>query len=204
MHWFVVQEIHNFGKFPRISCLGSKVFKTSSVVYACWSPHIPEGSVVLLESGALFLFDLESCFRRSRTSNSSAHFRGTQLPVSWDADSDSGNCKWLSCEISWHPRILIVARFDVVFLVDLRFGGCAVSCLAKVEMLRMYTSVQNERFLTFTMAGFDDFCFALASDSLLVLCDVRKPMMPLLQWAHSLDNPCHNNVFRLSEFKLEG
>ena len=79
-----------------------------------------------------------------------------------------------------------------------------MSCLAKVEMLRMYTSVQNERFLTFTMAGFHDFCFALASDSLLVLCDVRKPMMPLLQWAHSLDNPCHINVFRLSEFKLEG
>ena len=75
VHWFVVQEIHNFGKFPRVSCLGSKVFKTSSVVYACWSPHIPEESVVLLESGALFLFDLESCFRTSRTSNSNARFR---------------------------------------------------------------------------------------------------------------------------------
>nr|POF00279.1 hypothetical protein CFP56_29823 [Quercus suber] len=82
-----------------------------------------------------------------------------------------------------------------------RFDGCAVSCLAKVEMLRMYTSVQNERFLTFTVAGSDGFCFALASDSLLVLCDVRKPMMPLLQWAHGLDNPCHINVFRLSELR---
>nr|POF11136.1 hypothetical protein CFP56_33219 [Quercus suber] len=121
MHWFVVQEIHNFGKFPRVSCLGSKVFKTSSVVNACWSPHIPEESVVLLESGALFLFDLESCFR-SRTSNSNTRFRGTKLPVSWDADadSDSGNRKWLSCEFSWHPRILIVARSDAVFVVDLR------------------------------------------------------------------------------------
>nr|POE61638.1 putative galacturonosyltransferase 4 [Quercus suber] len=108
-----------------VSCLGSKVFKTSSVVYACWSPHIPEESVVLLESGALFLFDLESCFRRSRTSNSNARFRGTKLPVSWDADADSGNCKWLSCEFSWHPRILIVARSDAVFLVDLRFDGRA-------------------------------------------------------------------------------
>ena len=78
-------------------------------MHACWSPHIPEESVVLLESGALFLFDLESCFRTSRTSNSNAHFGGTKLPVSWDADFDSGNCKWLSCEFSWHPRILIVA-----------------------------------------------------------------------------------------------
>ncbi|KAK9989757.1 hypothetical protein SO802_029996 [Lithocarpus litseifolius] len=177
VHWFVVQEIHNFGKFPRVSCLGSKVFKTSSVVYACWRRA------------------------RSRTSNSNARFRGTKLPALWDADSDSGNCKWLSCEFSWHPRILIVARSDTVFLVDLRFDGCAVSCLAKVEMLRMYTSVQNERFLTFTMAGSDGFCFALASDSLLVLCDVQKPMMPLLQWAHGLDNPCHINVFRLSELR---
>ncbi|KAF3952860.1 hypothetical protein CMV_021634 [Castanea mollissima] len=181
MHWFVVQE--------------------SYVVYACWSPHIPEESVVLLESGALFLFDLESCFR-SRTSNSNVRFRGTKLPISWDADAVSGNCKWLSCEFSWHPRILIVARSDAVFLVDLRFDGCAVSCLAKVELLRMYTSVQNERFLTFSMAGGSDgFCFALASDSLLVLCDVRKPMMPLLQWAHGLDNLCHINVFRLSELR---
>ena len=184
MHWFVVQEIHNFGKFPRVSCLGSKVFKTSCFVYACWSPHIPEESVVLLESGALFLFDLESCFIRSRTSNSNACFRVTKLPVSWDADADLGNCKWLSCEFSWHPRILIVTRSDAVFVVDLRFDGCAVSCLAKVEMLRMYTSVQNERFPKFTMAGSDGFCFALASDSLLVLCDVWKPMMPLLQWAN--------------------
>nr|POE73802.1 short integuments 2, mitochondrial [Quercus suber] len=154
----------------------------------------PSRFPVLLESGALFLFDLESCFRRSRTSNYNAGFRGTKLPVSWDAEADSGNCKWLSCEFSWHPRILIVARSDAVFLVDLRFDGCAVSCLAKVEVLRMYTSVQNERFLMFTMArGSDGFCFSLASDSLLVLCDVQKPMMPLLQWTHGLDNPCDIN-----------
>ena len=123
------------------------------------------------------------------------------LPVSWDADADSGNCKWLSCEFSWHPRILIVARSDVVFLVNLSFDGCAVSWLAKVEMLRMYTLVQNEQFLMFTMAGSDGFCFTLALDSLLVLCDGQKPMMPLLQWAHGLDNLCHINVFRLSELR---
>ena len=73
-------------------------------------------------------------------------------------------------------------------MVDLRFDGRVVSCLAKVEMLRMFTLVQNEWFLTFTMVGSDGFCFALASDSLLVLCDVQKPMMSLLQWAHGLDN----------------
>ena len=35
---------------------------------------------------------------------------------------------------------LIVARSDAIFVVNLGFDGCAVSCLAKVEMLRMYTS----------------------------------------------------------------
>ena len=56
-------------------------------------------------------------------------------------------------------------------------------------------------YVTFTMAGSDGFCFALASNSLLVLCDVWKPMMPLLQWVHGLDNPCHINVFRLLELR---
>ena len=196
VHWFVVKDKKLAS--PRLICLGTKVFKSSSVVYACWSPHILEESVVLLESGALFLFDLESHLRNG-TSNS--RFRGTRLPVSWDGDS--GNCKWLGCEFSWHPRILIVARSDAVFLVDLRFDECTVSCLAKVEILRIYASVENEQFLTFTMAGSDGFCFVLASDSLLLLCDVRKPMMPLLQWAHGLDKPCYVHVLRLSELRSD-
>ncbi|CAI0442556.1 unnamed protein product [Linum tenue] len=43
------------------------------------------------------------------------------LGVSWDDESpNSGNCKWLGCKLSWHPRVLIVARSDAAFLVDWR------------------------------------------------------------------------------------
>ncbi|KAF5460106.1 hypothetical protein F2P56_020000, partial [Juglans regia] len=201
VHWFAVtvKEIGLNWDSPSLVCLGSKVFKSCSVVCACWSPHMPEESVVLLESGSLFLFDLESCLKSVAPS---ARFRGTRLRVSWDDESGtSGSQKWLGCEFSWHPRILIVARSDAVFLVDLRLDECVVSCLAKVEMLSMYSSVKNERFLCFMIAGSDGFHFALASHSLLLLCDVRKPMMPVLQWAHGLDKPCYIDVFRLFELR---
>ncbi|KAF5462782.1 hypothetical protein F2P56_018763 [Juglans regia] len=201
VHWFavMVKEIGLNWDSPSLVCLGSKVFKSCSVVCACWSPYVPEESVVLLESGSLFLFVLESCLKSFAPS---ARFRGTRLRVSWDDESGtSGSRKWLGCEFSWHLRILIVARSDAVFLVDLRLDECVVICLAKVEMLSNYASVENERFLRFMIAGSDGFHFALASHSLLLLCDVRKPMMPMLHWAHGLDKPCYIDVFRLSELR---
>lgn len=198
VHWFAV-KVKGGGlnsERPSLVCLGGKVFKSCSVVCACWSPHLPEESVVLLENGALFLFDLES------NGSPSVRSRGTRLRVSWEDDSStSGNRKWLGCEFGWHPRILIVARSDAVFLLDLRFDECVVSCLVKVEMMSRYASTENERFLTFTTVGSDGFHFVLASDTLLLLCDVRKPTMPVLQWAHGLDKPCYVDVFRLSELR---
>ena len=98
--------------------------------------------------------------------------------------------KWLGIEFSWHPRILIVARSDAVFLVDFRLDQCNIICVAKVEMLSPYAVGEEDQFLAFSRAGADGFQFVLASLSLLFLCDVRKPMMPLLRWAHNLDNPC--------------
>lgn len=201
VHWFIV-KVKGLGlsqDSPALVCLGSKLFKSCSVVWACWSPHLPEESLVLLENGALFLFDLESCLRSDTTN---AHLSGTRLPIPWDDDSGtSRDCKWIACEFSWHPRILVVLRSDAVFLVDLRSDECVVTCLAKVEMLRLYAKFENERFLTFTVVDSDRFCFALASDSLLLLCDVRKPMVPVLQWGHGLDKPCYIEVFRLSELR---
>lgn len=200
IHWYVI-EVRELGPdlhIPSLTCIGTKVFKTCCVVHACWSPHIPEESVVLLESGALFLFDLESCLK---TDNLNSLCKGTRLKVSWDGSNNSGDHKWLSCEFSWHPRILIVARSDVVFIVDLRPDPCNVSLLMKVEMLGMFASVENEQFLSLAKAGSDGFYFALASDSLLLLCDVRKPLIPVLQWGHGLSKPCYINVFRLSDLR---
>ncbi|KAA8537701.1 hypothetical protein F0562_027309 [Nyssa sinensis] len=150
---------------PVINMLGSKLFKSCSIVHACWSPHLPEESVVLLESGELFSFDLEF---RSRTQSSNARFTGRRLRVSWNDPTYLEKGGWLSCEFSWHPRIFIVAHSSAVFLVDLRSDG---------------------------------FCFTVASDRWLLLCDVRKPLMPLLRWAHDLANPSYIDVFPLSDLR---
>lgn len=220
VHWFTV-KVGDFGlksgnkNRVRVSLasVGSKLFKTCSVVHACWSPHIPEESVVLLENGALYLFDLEC---QLKTRNSNVHFKGTRLKVVWDDDNDnsynddgglsgsSRNYKWLSCEFSWHPRVLIVARTNAVFLVDLRSGECSVSCLMKIETLHMYADVEKQQFLVLSRTCSDDFHFVLASDTLLLLCDVRKPLMPVLQWAHGVDRPSYLDVFRLSELRSRG
>ncbi|KAF3454586.1 hypothetical protein FNV43_RR05034 [Rhamnella rubrinervis] len=200
LHWFVVQ-IRTDGfdqKVPSLAYMGCKVFKTFPVVHACWSPHIVEESVVLLESGALFLFDLDACLK---TDNLNAYSKGTRLKVSWDDSGNLEKVKWLSCEFSWHPRILIVARSDAVFLVEMRLDEYSVISFVKIEMLRRYAPIENDQFLAFTKVESDGFHFALASESLLLLCDVCKPLMPLVQWAHGLAKPCYINIFRLSDLR---
>ncbi|XP_057422806.1 uncharacterized protein LOC130716820 [Lotus japonicus] len=189
VNWFVVK--HNLVlERPSVFYLGGRVFKNCPV-HACWSPHILEESLVLLESGELFLFDLES-------RGFGTDFKGTRLRVPWGDSVVSEKMVWLSCEFSWHPRILIVARSDAVFLVDLRLKECSVTCLVKIEMLRMYAPAEKEQFLALSRAGPDNFYFAVASSSLLLLCDVRKPLMPVLQWLHGIDGPCYINVLSLS------
>ncbi|KAL5538007.1 hypothetical protein UlMin_044220 [Ulmus minor] len=187
VNWFVI----------KVKRQGSKVFKTCFAVHACWSPHLPEESIVLLDDGALFLFDLEPCLKPN---NFSAHLKGKRLGVPWDDSNDTTDNKWLNCEFSWHPRIL-VACSDAIFIVDLRLDQCNVSCLVKIEMLHMYASHENEQFLTLTKVGTDGFQFALAPNSLLLLCDVRKPLMPVLQWTHDLSKPCYINVLRLADLR---
>ncbi|XP_022742214.1 uncharacterized protein LOC111293644 isoform X2 [Durio zibethinus] len=199
VHWYSVR-IDKSSKTPSLDYLGCKLFKSSSIVSACCSPHLPEESLVLLENGALFLFDIESDVNCQK---SNGYFKGSKLKVLLDDSSGSENYKWLGIEFSWHPRIFIVARSDAVFLVDFRLDKCNVICLAKVEMLSPYVVGEEDQFLAFSRAGADGFQFVLASHSLLVLCDVRKPMMPLLRWAHNLDNPCYIDVFMLSELRSQ-
>ncbi|KAI4313176.1 hypothetical protein L6164_026175 [Bauhinia variegata] len=200
VHWFTVKINKRSLSLerPSVIYLGGKYFKTCSIAHACWSPHLHEESVVLLESGQLFLFDLES---HLNDHSSNVDLKGTRLRVPWDDSVFSENKVWLSCEFSWHPRILIVARSDAVFLVDLRADESKVSCLMKVEMLSMYAPARNEQFLAFSKAGPDHFYFTVASTNILLLCDVRKPMMPVLQWAHGLDSPCYINVLSLSKLR---
>ncbi|KAI9110079.1 hypothetical protein K1719_019120 [Acacia pycnantha] len=196
-HWFSVQYNSSLER-PSVVYMGGKIFKTCCVAHACWSPHILEESLVLLESGELFLFDLKYYMKNS---SSNVNFKGTRLRVPWHESNCSDGKVWLSCEFSWHPRILIVARSDVVFLVDLSEDKCVVSCLLKVELLHMYAPTKSERFLALSRAGPDGFYFTVASNGFLLLCDVRKHMSPIIQWAHGLDRPCFMNVLNLSTLR---
>ncbi|XP_038894321.1 uncharacterized protein LOC120082953 [Benincasa hispida] len=203
VEWFVVENhAIDSSHRPRVSLvnMGSKVFKTCSVVHACWNPHLFEESVVLLEDGSLFLFDMEPLLK-AKNFNANANLKGIRLKVSWDGLDCSKKVKWLSCEFSWHPRILIVARSDAIFLVDLREDECSISCLLKIETFSSYSLAEKGQFLAFSKAGSDGFYFCIASSHLLLLCDIRKPMSPVLQWTHSLDDPSYVNVFSLSELR---
>ncbi|XP_022959609.1 uncharacterized protein LOC111460634 [Cucurbita moschata] len=203
VEWFIVKSYATDSSFlPKVSLvhLGSKVFKSCSVVHACWSPHLSEESVVLLEDGSLFLFDMEPLLK-AKTCSTYANLKGIRLRVSWDTFDCSKKVKWLSCEFSWHPRILIVARSDAVLLVDLREDESSISCLVKIDLFHSYSLAQREQFLAFSKAGSDGFFFTVASNSLLILCDIRKPMSPVLQWTHCLDEPSYMNVFSLSKLR---
>ncbi|KAK3022716.1 hypothetical protein RJ639_046700 [Escallonia herrerae] len=193
-----IQGVGSGLEMPKLDLMGSKLFKTSEVVHACWSPHLPEESVVLLGSGELFLCDLASC---SRPGSLVSKVRGKKLRVVWGDSTVMKEGHWLGCEFSWHPRILIVAHSSSVFLVDLRSEDSKVSCLLKAEILSTFSARKNNQFAAFSRAGYDGFYFVVASSHLLLLCDVRSPLMLLLQWAHGLDSPHYITVFSLSELR---
>ncbi|XP_024965387.1 uncharacterized protein LOC112505697 isoform X1 [Cynara cardunculus var. scolymus] len=179
---------------PGLELLGNKLFKSSAIVHACWSPHLPEESLVLLESGDLFLFDLDSC---SEPSISSLRLTGKKVKVLWDQSLFNEKGGWLSCDFSWHPRVLIVVHSSVVFLVDLRSEKYNVIPLLKLGS----EHVEDDRFVAFSIAAPDRFYFTLASKHMLFLCDLRKPMVPLLRWAHNVANPSYIVVSSLSELR---
>lgn len=203
VYWYLVKTIREPEDFQVRSALldfvGSKSFWSSTIVHSCWNPHCIEESIVLLDTGELYLFDLSSCSKKPL--HSTIRVGRKKLQVLWDVNKDhddSGGGRWLSCEFSWHPRILVVAHTRAVFLVDARSKGCNVSCLLKIQML---STIENDGFIAFSRADSAGFTFCIASKVLLFLCDVRHPCRPLLQWVHNLDNPCYLTVFRLSELR---
>ncbi|KAG5520673.1 hypothetical protein RHGRI_033306 [Rhododendron griersonianum] len=120
-------------------------------------------------------------------------------------DRDGDGCGVLVSKEKFDNRILRLLVNPVPHScsgsVDLRVEGCNVSCLLKIDTLVMNIAVQTDRFVAFSKAGSDGFCFVVASNHWLLLCDVRKPFMPLLQWAHDLPNPSCINVFSLSQLR---
>ncbi|KAK1409884.1 hypothetical protein QVD17_36413 [Tagetes erecta] len=179
---------------PVIELVGYKMFKSSIVLHACWSPHLPEESLVLLENGDLYLFDLDS-FSGPKTP--SQRLTGKKVKVSWEEHLDFEKGGWLSCDFSWHPRILVVVHSRAVFLVDSRSESYNITPLLKLDT----ELLTNDRFLAFSIAGPDRFYFTLASNHMLFLCDIRKPMIPVLRWAHNVASPSYIFVSSLSELR---
>lgn len=181
---------------PRLELVGIKLSKSSAVVNACWSPHIPEQSLVLLDNGDLYLFDLDGC---SDPLISSPKVMGEKLDVSWGESVAYENGEWLSCDFSWHIRILIVVHSTVVFLVELQSEKSNVTPLLKVGSEHL----PNDKFIAFSIVAHDRFYFTLASKHMLFLCDLRKPMIPVIRWAHNVANPSNMIVYSLSDLRSQ-
>lgn len=175
------------------------------VRHACWSPHMQGESAILLDNGELRLFDLDSSSEAVKLPVKLRGRRFMVLPneLSGDGGFVSEKGGWLSCEFGWHPRILIVSCSTAVFLVDLRIEKGKVTVLAKIEMCDSFRvhSLQNDCFIAFCKAGFNDFFFSVATEYHLLLFDVRQPLTPILQWDHGLDSPRYIQMLRLSELR---
>ncbi|MFS7956804.1 putative TATA box-binding protein-associated factor RNA polymerase I subunit C [Helianthus anomalus] len=185
---------HSGNITPRLELVDHKSFKSSVLVLACWSPHIPEESLVLLDNGDLYLFDLDSF---SGPTMPSQRLTGKKVKVLWEEYVGVEKGRWLSCDFSWHPRIFVVVRSSGVFLVDARSETYSI-----IPLLKHSTEEPtNDGFLVFSVVGPDRFYFTLASNHMLFLCDIRKPMMPVLRWAHNVANPSYIFVSSLSELR---
>ncbi|XP_021750578.1 uncharacterized protein LOC110716278 [Chenopodium quinoa] len=194
-NWFSVRTSGHCldSKKPALVFMGSKKFTSSMVAYACWNPHLPGECVILLESGALFLFDMGSCV--------DTRFKGKRIKVAWDELGESAGSGWFSCEFSWHPRMLVVANSKAIYVVDLRFGKCQTSCLLRIDMLGVSDLHAKDKFVVFSKAGNDGFFYTVASEQWLFLCDVRKPLLPVLRWAHNVHEPRYMTVLSLSDLR---
>lgn len=171
------------------------------VVHACWSVHLPSQCVVLLESGELCWFDLDTRL-------------GGKMRVAFGSNDDDWG-DWLSCAYGAQPWMVVVASAKAVLLVDLRFvdpgdkyvikeNEFRYKVLAKVGLPGLFETEpfdRTEHYIAFCKAGFDDFHVSVVTERHLILLDVRKPLEPVLAWQHGLESPNHVAMFRLSELR---
>ncbi|XP_076936384.1 uncharacterized protein LOC143603485 isoform X2 [Bidens hawaiensis] len=196
VHYFkvTIRMEHSRTVTSCLELIDHKSFK-SSIVHACWSPHIPEESLVLLETADLYLFDLDTILGPTSPSQ---RLIGKKVKVPWKEYVDFDQGCWLSCDFSWHPRILIVVHATGVFLVDSRSENYHITPLLNFGTRHVAT---NDKFVAFSVVGPDRFYFTLATNHMLFLCDIRKHTVPVLLWAHNIANPSYVSVSRLSDLR---
>ncbi|XP_020581276.1 uncharacterized protein LOC110025252 isoform X1 [Phalaenopsis equestris] len=193
VNWFRVETQNtDEGKMrPLLIPLAKQGF-LSCVVDACWSSHFLEESAVLLESGELCWFNLVSK-------------RGGSHKILIGGNADPG--RWLGCEFGGQPWVILVASSVVVALIDLRPKRIceAPKVLARVRLPDFLgvISMEEEKdaFQAFCIASYNDFHFATMTEKLLLLFDIRQPLVPVLTWDHGLEHPTYISMLRLSELR---
>ncbi|KAF8722570.1 hypothetical protein HU200_022401 [Digitaria exilis] len=162
----------------------------SVIVHACWSRHLLSECVVLLESGELCWFNLDTR-------------QGGKMKIDLGSEDDCGD--WLSCDYGAQPWMVIVASSKSILLIDLRFGDCGeCKVLASVGMPGLFETdpfAGADQYLAFCRAGFDHFHFSVVTERYVILLDTRKPLTPVLAWQHALESPNNVAMFRLSELR---
>lgn len=193
VNWFRIETRNTCnGKLrPLLIPLAKQGF-LSCVVDACWSPHFWEESAVLLETGELCWFNLVSK-------------RGGTHKISLGDGVDP--VRWLGCKFGGQPWVILVASSISVVLIDLRPKRIseAPKVLARVNLPDFLGVVpieaEKDTFQAFCRASFNDFHFSVVTGNLLVLFDIREPLVPVLTWDHGLEDPTYVSMFRLSELR---
>ncbi|CAL4938471.1 unnamed protein product [Urochloa decumbens] len=162
----------------------------SAIVHACWSRHLPSECIVLLESGELCWFNLDTR-------------QGGKMKIDFGSKDDCGD--WLSCDYGPQPWMVIVATSKSILLIDLRFGECGeCKVLARVGTPGLFETnpfAEPDKYLAFCSSEFDHFRFSVVTEHYLILLDVRQPLTPVLAWQHELESPNNVAMFRLSELR---
>lgn len=134
VYWYRVEitSVHKQNEDPvflnYVGCANNKMLRGNTVVSACWSPHLSEECLILLDNGDVLLFDVNCSSGKKVNSmflvSGNNQFIGKKMHVSL---SDKLGLKeerhWFGCEFSWHPRLLIVCHRSDILLVDLRSSG---------------------------------------------------------------------------------
>ncbi|KAF8723307.1 hypothetical protein HU200_021828 [Digitaria exilis] len=187
LNWFKV-ESRDLGT-PALVPAAKQRFG-SVIVHACWSRHLLSECLVLLESGELCWFNLDTR-------------QGGKMKIDLGSEDDCGD--WLSCDCGAQPWMVIVASSKSILLIDLRFGDCGeCKVLASVGMPGLFETdpfAGADQYLAFCRAGFDHFHFSVVTERHVILLDVRKPLTPVLAWQHALESPNNVAMFRLSELR---
>ncbi|WZZ61729.1 hypothetical protein YC2023_061836 [Brassica napus] len=187
IRWYCVKYDDSRGR-PVLSYIGGQEFKSCSVASASLNSQLTEECFVLLENGAVFVFELNE-----RHCNG---FKGCEMKVSWENHQGKS---WLGCEFGGRLGTFIVARSDAVFFITRSSGSCwSVRALLESESLNI---AGTEEFVVFAKVDSDDsFWFILASRSYLYLCDQRSGV-PLLKWQHDVEKPCFMGRFGMQSLR---